>query len=365
MNMNKTLKTLMESRDWMQATKLIASITTDSINTEFAILAASTFFEISDYPQMFTWIQKGLYLSHDNYELYLLLGMYYESINPNQAYLCYENALFYCNDAEDRETIQQFADRLTQTFPITVNKVSIVILSYNSREMTQQCIESIRATTPASSYKIIVVDNNSSDDSVTYLKEQEDIVLLCNSANVGFPAGCNQGILASSPDNDIFLLNNDTIVTPNSIFQLRMGLYDSDNVGSVGSVTNCAVNGQMIQQTFSTVQEYYSFAKKINIPSRNPYEIKMWLVGFALLIKREALDSVGLLDENFSPGCYEDNDLGIRLQLAKWKSYLCHNSFIFHYGHGGGANSDTWLQISSRNYEYLKQKWGNLVDFFQ
>lgn len=357
---------LIYEEKYLDALSLIAGyfpINSD-IDSEFCILCATVCQNLRQYKEMYLWIQTGLNIEYNNYELYLLLGIYYETINPNQAYLCYENALYYCNDEDDLFVIKEYINNLSKNNQIIIEKTSIIILSYNSLEMTRQCIESIRNTTPSSSYELIVIDNCSTDNSVEYLKTLEDIKLICNKENIGFPKGCNQGIGIASPNNNIFLLNNDTIVMPNSIFWLRMGLYENCDVGSVGSITNCAINGQQIDRTFNSIDEYKNFAIKTNIPSLNPYENKTWLVGFALLIKRSALSKVGLLDEEFSPGCFEDNDIGVRLQLAGFKSYLCHNSFIFHYGNGGGENSTLWNDVKDKNSSYFKQKWGFDLSYY-
>lgn len=85
----------------------------------------------------------------------------------------------------------------------------------------------IRRNNVPSSYEIIVVDNASTDESLSWLEQQEDVVLIKNSENRGFPCGCNQGIRAAGPDSDILLLNSDTILFPNSLFWLRMGLYET------------------------------------------------------------------------------------------------------------------------------------------
>ncbi len=73
---------------------------------------------------------------------------------------------------------------------------------------TQICVDSIRKYTKENTYEIIVVDNNSTDGTREWLKEQKDIVVILNDENVGFPKGCNIGIDASVIDNDILFLNN-------------------------------------------------------------------------------------------------------------------------------------------------------------
>ena len=88
--------------------------------------------------------------------------------------------------------------------------------------LTQKCIESLRSNLLSDSYEIIVVDNASTDGVTSWLEMQPDIKLIKSDVNLGFPKGCNVGINASTPDNDIFLLNNDTRITPNALFWLRM-----------------------------------------------------------------------------------------------------------------------------------------------
>ncbi len=109
-----------------------------------------------------------------------------------------------------------------------MRKTSIIILTYNNLSLTKGCIESIFKYTEKDSYEIIVVDNASTDDTVAYLKEQKDIKTIFNSENVGFPKGCNMGIQLASKDNDILLLNNDTIVTTNWLKNLKICLESDE-----------------------------------------------------------------------------------------------------------------------------------------
>lgn len=196
-----------------------------------AVIAATVWLEYGEFEKAHDCIRQGLLYNFCNYELYLLLGNYYFMLgNVDQAYICYENAEFYCHNS-DLDIIQQFKRNCETSGNCNVNKTAIVILSYNTLKMTKECIESIRKNNPASAYELIVVDNASTDGSVEWLSQQADIRLLCNHENVGFPVGCNQGIKQGSADSDILLLNSDTIVFPNSIFWLRMGLYEDETVG--------------------------------------------------------------------------------------------------------------------------------------
>ena len=109
---------------------------------------------------------------------------------------------------------------------------SIIILTYNHLEKTKKCIESIKTYTKNEVYEIIVVDNNSNDDTINWLKTQSDITVIYNKENRGFPSGCNQGISEANKSYDILLLNNDTIVTNNWLTNLRKCLYSKSNICS-------------------------------------------------------------------------------------------------------------------------------------
>ena len=351
------------NKDWENAVRELASLEVTEIDDELAVLGTAICFHFEQLEHAYTYIKEGLKHNHKNYELYFRLGNYYEPINLYQAWLCYENAEFYCDREEDRKLIAGYRAAI-ESKGIKPAGTSIVILSYNVKDMCMRCIESIRKNNPKSAYEIVVVDNASTDGIREWLQDQEDITLICNGENVGFPAGCNQGIEASQKDNDIFLLNNDTMLLPNSLFWLRMALYEDEKTGATGSVTNFAGNGQMVRRDFSSLDEVMEYGISVNIPEKNALEKKIWLVGYALLLKRKALDEIGLLDTRFSPGSYEDNDIGVRLRYAGWKVYLCHNSFILHFGSGAGRNREMWNEAEKNNERKFREKWGFNIRYY-
>ncbi|WP_197461030.1 glycosyltransferase family 2 protein [Ferroacidibacillus organovorans] len=100
---------------------------------------------------------------------------------------------------------------------------SIVILTHNQLVHTQLCIQSIRDYTSDVDYEIIVIDNASTDGTREWLHAQPDLIVQENLINVGFPAGCNQGIQLATRNN-ILLLNNDTVVTSKWLKRMTEGL---------------------------------------------------------------------------------------------------------------------------------------------
>lgn len=332
-------------------------------DASMAIADAAIGAYFGDRVRVWNAIRKGLEADSRNYELYVMLGEYHLSDNPYLSWLCYENALFYCDDPEDQKKIWGFACQLKEQYGIYVEKAAVIILSYNALKYTKLCIESIRATTPESAREIIVVDNASEDGSVEWLRKQKDILLVENKENRGFPAGCNQGIERSSARADIFLLNNDTILPENALFWLRMGLYDDEKNGMAGSVSNNAKD--QIAEGVENTTDLLAFAEKTNVPREYSYEVKPVLVGFALLIRRRVLDVVGQLDEQFSPGNYEDNDYSLRVLKAGYRNILCKNSFILHFGSVSFKKAPDTLALLSRNRQKLNEKWGFDVEYYQ
>ena len=237
-------------------------------------------------------------------------------------------------------------------------KTSIIILTYNKFEHSQECIESVRKFTRPDSYEIIVVDNNSTDGTVGWLKQQNDIKTVFNAENKGFPAGCNQGIRIADGD-DILLLNNDTIVTHNWLDNLSACLHSADDIGAVGPVTNFANYYQKIDCNYRSTEEMHEFARKFNVPDSARWEPRIKLIGFCMLIRKSVIDQVGLLDERFSPGHFEDDDYSTRMRREGYRLFLCQDTFIHHYGSASFRDDhQKHVDLGARNAKKIRRKMG-------
>lgn len=238
------------------------------------------------------------------------------------------------------------------------SKTSIIILTYNNLDKTRDCIESIRKYTDKDSYEIIVVDNNSTDDTKLFLEEQDDIKVIFNESNVGFPMGCNVGIANAEETYDILLLNNDTIVTKNWLSNLKKCLYSDEKIGAVGAVSNNGANLQEVDFTYNNFDEMQNLASKNNISDVKKWEEKVCLIGYCLLIKREVMDQLNGLDEGYTPGYIEDNDLSLNIIKLGYRLMLCHDSFIHHYlGTSFRKDENKFNKIILKNRDYFEKKW--------
>ncbi|OGX68204.1 MAG: hypothetical protein A2189_01475 [Paenibacillus sp. RIFOXYA1_FULL_44_5] len=237
-------------------------------------------------------------------------------------------------------------------------KTSIVIATFNKLDYTKQCIESIRQYTAAGSYEIIVVDNHSTDGSLDWLKAQPDIRFIANENNLGFPIACNQGMEIAVGDN-ILLLNNDTIVTARWLDNLLKCLYSREEIGAVGPITNYSINEQAVPVTYKTMDEMHQFADRCNQSNSSEWEERLTLVGFCVVFKKPVIDKIGLLDERFSPGNYEDDDYSYRIRQAGFEMMLCKDTYIHHYGSTSFRdNVAQYTKLLQTNQAKFIEKWG-------
>ncbi|MDB5100628.1 MAG: glycosyl transferase family 2 [Cyanobacteria bacterium RYN_339] len=187
----------------------------------------------------------------------------------------------------------------------------VVIPSFNQRLLLADCLASVQADVALSGLRvqIVVVDNASWDDSAQMVAERfNQVTLLENEINQGFAAACNQGGKVYQ-SRYVLLLNNDATLLPGS---LQAAVEFADSQAKVGALTGrlLAPNGHERYPASHFWQRWY--------PPRPHIHELSWVPGTCLLLRREALQQVGWLDEDFF-FYNEDLDLSIRLKKAGWK----------------------------------------------
>ena len=114
--------------------------------------------------------------------------------------------------------------------------VAVVILTWNALAFTQRCLAALQERTDHPAWRLIVVDNGSTDGTVEWLRQQDWLTLFENATNLGFTKGCNIGIAASTPDEDVVLMNNDVDVVDTAwLTKLQDTAYADETTGVVGS----------------------------------------------------------------------------------------------------------------------------------
>lgn len=234
---------------------------------------------------------------------------------------------------------------------------SIIILAWNEVAYTRMCIESVQAHT-SQPYELILVDNGSIDGTPDYLATVHGAQVIRNEENLGFPKGVNQGIQAASGDY-VLLLNNDTLVTEGWLDRLTACAESADDVGMVGPYSNYVVGDQLLKVPYTETSQLPAFAARLAWRNRGRAVETMRLIGFCLLIKRSALERVGLLDEAFGIGTFEDDDLSMRMRMAGYRLLIAEDAFVHHFGSrtfiGQGVDTEGLLE---GNFERFRTKWG-------
>jgi O-antigen biosynthesis protein len=207
---------------------------------------------------------------------------------------------------------------------------SIIIPTYNQLGCTRQCLDSIHRLTDEP-YEIIVVDNGSTDGTVEHLRGSGGVRLIVNETNRGFPAAVNQGIAVAS-GSQVLLLNNDTLVTTGWLGRMLRALESELTIGLVGPCSNFVSGPQQVAAGYDQLAGLDGFAWDWSKAHDGQRVEVTRLVGFCLLIKRAVIDSIGLLDEQFGIGCFEDDDYCLRAIQAGFRTVIAADAFIHHHG---------------------------------
>ena len=241
---------------------------------------------------------------------------------------------------------------------------SIVIVTHNQLAYTRQCVESIQLRTDEP-YELIFVDNGSTDGTPSYLRSIPNATVLINETNRGFPAAANQGLQAAHGDN-LLLLNNDVVVTTGWLWRLLETLHSDATIGLVGPVSNNVSGGQQIEVGYSQLAELDGWAwdRQWRLTPAMSHGVGVSivesdrLVGFCLLMKREVLDTIGLLDERFGIGNFEDDDFCRRARDAGYRTVVASKSFVHHFGSVTFRDSGIdFAGLLERNQRLYEEKW--------
>jgi GT2 family glycosyltransferase len=236
---------------------------------------------------------------------------------------------------------------------------SIVMLTRNALAYTIPCIESIRKHT-RENFEFIFVDNGSTDGTVSYLQTIENSKLIRNEVNKGFAAGCNQGMVEATGEY-IILLNNDTIVTEGWLTRLLGWLKQDITIGIVGPCTNFAYSAQLVNPVpYKSMDEMAVFANvRIKNHAGEGFPTER-LIGFCMAFHRNLMDTVGGLDEQFFPGCFEDDDLCLRTRISGKQLWVARDVYIHHHGNTSFHENkeDVHGSVMSDNATKFWNKWG-------
>ena len=241
-----------------------------------------------------------------------------------------------------------------------------VLVSYNTKEMTKACLNSIYQFTKDIEFEVFVVDNNSLDGSVEMIEQEfPQVRLIKNPYNKGFGAANNIAIRKSNAKY-IFCLNTDTLLLNNSIktFYEFMEKEENKNIGACGC--------QLLKKDMTLQHSYAKFHSMLGIlatifymhrlfpetykkmfvnskyeNSNKPYEVD-YITGADLFIRKTVIDKCGMYDEDFFMYS-EESEMQYRFKNAGYKSFILPDVNIIHY-----CGMDTREVPLSRIEMYLK-----------
>lgn len=229
--------------------------------------------------------------------------------------------------------------------------VSVTIICYNGAEDIRRCMQGLRAQT-WSNIEIIVIDNDSKDESVSILREFEEIRLIHNSANIGFSAAQNQAIRNSRGDF-IVSLNLDTRAEPTFIAEMVIAMQIDDQIGIVcpkilrmerdGSSQNPPLIDSTGCYATPAMRLHNRGSQQTDSGQYHKPEYVFGYTGAAALFRRAMLEDVAIngwyMDEDFF-AYREDGDFSWRAQIAGWRCLYTPYAVIYHQRHVFENNRD-------------------------
>ena len=240
--------------------------------------------------------------------------------------------------------------------------VYCIVLNWNGWKDTLDCLDSL-AKQRYERLKVIVVDNGSTDESVDEISQAfPSVWLIRNGANLGFAGGNNVGIrMALDEGADfIWLLNNDTLVPPDTAEKLVAKALQVPKAGEVGSVLYHMNEPDTVQAWGGATLSPWNLYRPELVTAPRKFMKNTALMGASVLLRRETLREVGLLDDSYFMD-FEDSDLSFRIQKAGWGLVVAEDTRILHKG-GASFQGQNLKRIRFSTASYLRfvQRHGRL-----
>lgn len=245
--------------------------------------------------------------------------------------------------------------------------VTIIVLSFNKLDLTKMCVESIlKRTRYSGDWQLLVVDNGSTDGTRDYLiglaRDEPKVEIQLNNRNLGFSAGLNSG-LRNVTTEYVTLLNNDVIVTDGWLFGLIRHLRRDSSLFAVGPVTNSIGNEAQVAVTYDSLEQMPNAAAHYTDKRPRTTLSATTLAFFCIALPMSVVHRVGLLDERFGVGYFEDDDYCRRIEQAGGRVAIAEDVFV-HHEHSATFESlqaQVRSDLFKRNKRLYEEKWGPWV----
>lgn len=258
--------------------------------------------------------------------------------------------------------------------------VSVIVVNWNTRELLAKCLRCVQDTVQRVSCEIIVIDNASSDDSVAMVRRDFPAVrLIANTENVGFARANNQGIPLAQ-GRYVLLLNSDAFVRPNCIDRMVAFMDAHPKAGMAGCKLlyedgrlqpSCARFPTLLTELFTAfgLDKLFSRSKLFgrylmtdwDYNDTRPVDV---IMGAFMLVRREVIQQIGMLDESFFMYS-EEVDWCYRCQQAGWQVLFTPEAETVHLwgGSTGSIKVETLLRLYRARVQFFRKHYGRLSAF--
>lgn len=240
-----------------------------------------------------------------------------------------------------------------------MEKVTVIIPNYNGIRFLKDCLKSLEEQT-FQEFRILIVDNGSTDGSVEFIREQyPDIQLFALRKNYGFSIAVNKGIKESTTKY-VILLNNDTVVHKDYIKELYNHITSSDKIFSVSSRMISYQNRDVMDDAGDLYSVLgWAFQRGVGQPLKNydkPCRVFSACAG-AAIYRRDVFKKIGLFDKHHF-AYLEDIDVGYRARIAGYRNEYCPGAMVYHIGSAtsGSKYNEFKVKLAARNSVYLNYK---------
>ncbi|MBI1318524.1 MAG: glycosyltransferase [Candidatus Hydrogenedens sp.] len=236
---------------------------------------------------------------------------------------------------------------------------TILIPAHNQFAYCRDCVASIQRNTRAP-YKLVVVDNGSTDGVADYFDSLDGVTVLHAPRNLGFAGGVNLGW--PEAEGHLIVLNSDTLVPPGWLGRLVAALESAPRWGMLGPRTNNAAGPQCIEGLeLDSEEAVAALSNALWEQHGAAVEPLHRVVGFCMVIRDGVWQQVGPFDERFGIGNYEDDDYGTRVRRAGFELGMASGCFVFHHGGktfaGLGLTGTHYDDLMRENRQRYMDKW--------